>query len=329
MKLLVYSAKGFEKVPLQQASKENIEIVFVTDSLNEQSAKLASGYEAITIFAGDDASTPVLKKLHENGVRYITVRAAGYDNVDVNAAKKLGIRVANVPAYSPYAIAEHGVALMLALNRKLLIADKQVRNNNFTVDHLFGFDVNGKNVGIVGTGKIGCVAAKIYHGFGCKIIANDICKDASLEQSCEVNYVALEELCAVSDIITLHACLTPETKHLINKDNIGLMKKSVILINTSRGAVVNTSDIIDALEGRRIGGYGADVYENEKGVFFYDFSQKDFHDPMLEKLLSIPNVIITPHQAFATHEAIENIAATTFENLCYWMQGQPSPNELT
>jgi D-lactate dehydrogenase len=270
----------------------------------------------------------VLEALHGLGVRYIAIRAAGYDNVGMERAGQLGMKVANVPAYSPNAIAEHAVALMLALNRKLILADRQVHAYNFTVGGLMGFDMHGKTVGIIGTGKIGRVTARILHGFGCRLLGHDIKENASMKEDCQLRYVGLEELYASSDIITLHTPLNPQTAGLINSGSIAKMKPGVMLINTSRGGLVKTTEVIDALARGHISAFGADVYEAERGLFFFDHSAAGLKDPVLKKLLDMPNVLVTPHQAFATHEAMTNIADTSFSNIDCWAHGEASPNEL-
>jgi D-lactate dehydrogenase len=329
MKILFYSVKDFEEQYLHTANNGANEIDLTEKALNSDTVELAKGYEIISIFTGDDASAPVLEKLYSIGVKFIAVRAAGYDNVDISKANELGISVANVPEYSPYAIAEHALALMLALNRKLILANSQVHNHDFTVSKLIGFDMHGKTIGIIGTGKIGSTLIRILQGFGCRLLAYDIKENRELEMKYGVSYVPLHILCRESDIISIHACLNPVTKHMIHKDMIYQMKKGVMLINTSRGACVNTEDILHFLENGHIGYYGADVYEKEKGIFFYDWSGKKLDDTMLKRLLSLPNVLITPHQAFATTEALGNIANTTFYNIFGWVHDGKCDNELT
>ena len=328
MKTIFFSIKDFELRYLQSANTKREHVLLVKEPLSAETAIKAKGFDIVSIFTVDNASALVLELLHNYGVTHISVRAAGYDNIDIAKANQLGIVVANVPEYSPYAIAEHAVALLLALNRKIVMADMQVHEQDFTVGDLIGFDLHGKTVGIIGTGKIGSVLAKIMHGFGCRILAHDIVKNKKLEDEYGVTYVDLPELCSSSSIISLHTCLTPQTKYIINKKTLQLMNPGTILINTSRGACVNTADLIQALQTGRLGCYGADVYENEKGVFFYDHSREELKDPMLKKLLAMPNVLITPHQAFATHEALTNIAATTFYNIDCWRSGKRSENEL-
>jgi D-lactate dehydrogenase len=329
MKIIIYSTKGFECSYLQQANKMNHELTCAEEALNLQTSSLAQGHEAAVVFTGDDVSTGVVEKLHEAGVKYIAIRAVGYDNIDIKRANELGIKVANVPEYSPYAIAEHAVALMLALNRKLILADKQVHHHNFTVGNLVGFDLHQKKVGIVGTGRIGGITAKILNGFGCRLLGYDIVENKELSEKYNLEYVDLKTLCSSSDIITLHTPLNAATKYLINKEILDEMKPGVMLINTARGAVINTEHVIDALENGKIGYLGIDVYEKEKGIFFYDYSKNRITDEMLKKLMSHPNVIITPHQAFATNEALSNIADTTFYNIDCWANNKDSDNELT
>ncbi|MCS6809555.1 MAG: 2-hydroxyacid dehydrogenase, partial [Candidatus Kapabacteria bacterium] len=274
-------------------------------------------------------SAEVLDKLYDAGVRYIALRSAGFNHVDIQRARELGFRVANVPAYSPYAVAEHTVALMLALNRKIVRASNRVRDLNFSLDGLVGFDMNGKTVGIIGTGKIGSVVAKILHGFGCRLLCYDIKPDPELERLYAAVFTDLSTLCAESDIITLHTPLLPETKYLINHERIAQMKKGVMLINTSRGGLVHTADVIEGLKSGHIGYLGIDVYEQEQGIFFYDYSDTILQDDMIARLLTFPNVLITSHQAFLTHTALHNIAETTLYNVSCWAKGLHSEYELT
>ena len=256
------------------------------------------------------------------------MRSAGYNNVHLKTAHKFGLKVANVPEYSPYSIAEHAVAQLQTLNRKIILADKQVHSYNFLQNNLMGFDLNGKTVGIVGTGKIGSVMTKIMHGFGCKILAHDLEPDYRLVQLYDVTYTSLDKLCEQSDIISLHIPLTQENYYLIGKQKLALMKPDVILINTARGALVETKELISALEKKAIGGYCTDVYEKEVGSFFKDNSTEGIKDELLKELLSFPNVLLTPHQGFITKEALTNIAEVTFENLNSWEKGKPCTNEL-
>lgn len=328
MKLLVYSAKDYEIPYLERANTQNIPITYTKDALDSQTAIQAVAFNAISIFSGDDASLVVLEKLWELGVRYITLRSAGYNNIHIKTAKRFGFKVANTPEYSPHAIAEHAVALLLAFNRKIVLADTKVHNYNFSQEGLVGFNLHGKTVGIIGTGRIGSIMVKIMHGFGCKVLACDIMPDQDLVELCDVTYTNLDDLCKKSDIISLHIPLTYENHQLINRNNLVLMKQNAVLINTSRGAIVKTKDLIDTLEKGNIAGYCTDVYEKEKGIFFKDNSKKGLNDEQLKKLLSFPNVLMTPHQAYMTYEALKNIAHITFENLASWEEGRECNNEL-
>ncbi|HEX2608144.1 MAG TPA: 2-hydroxyacid dehydrogenase [Flavisolibacter sp.] len=329
MKVLFYSSKEYELPYLRDVLPPSLDTTFIPELLSAKTAPLCKGYDAISIFTSDDASSEVITLLKKNGIRYISVRAAGYDNVAIQAANRAGIVVGNVPEYSPYAIAEHTVALMLALNRKLIRSHQQVHQHNFTLDHLTGFDLHKKKVGIIGTGRIGSVVAKILHGFGCTLMAYDVNRNQSLEHKYNVFYTSLDTLCSFCDIITIHLPLNEQTRYLINKRLIDQMKRGVMLINTSRGAVIQTKDVLDALPSGQIGYLGLDVYEYEKGVFLYDRSNDKLTDTTLDKLMSYSNVMITPHQAFATEEALSNIAGTTVYNLTSWAAGRISENELT
>jgi D-lactate dehydrogenase len=329
MKILFYSTKDFERSFIKAAAPASFEINYAKESLSVSTASLAKGFDAVSIFSADDASGDVIRALSEAGVKYIAIRASGYDNVDIHVANEKHIRVANVPDYSPNAVAEHAVAMILALNRKIIKANEQVHKQNFSVDNLVGFDLYKKKVGIIGTGRIGRTMARIMHGFGCTLLAYDVNRDQELEHKYNVFYTGLHTLCSMSDIITLHIPLTEKTHYMIDRKLIQTMKRGVMLINTSRGAVIKTQDVLNALPGGEIGGFGTDVYENEKGVFFLDRTGEDLKDPMLKKLLSFSNVLVTPHQAFATHEALKNISETTFANLSGWENDKPVENEIT
>lgn len=304
------------------------DIVFTNKRLDLDTVGLSKGFDAISIFANDDASATILNELYNNKVYHIAIRESGYDNVDLEEAERLQIAVANVPSHFPYAVAEYTVALMLALNRKLILSDRQMHSRNFLSDSLVGFDLHGKTVGIIGLGKIGAKLVEILHGFGCTLLVNDISENIGLQEKFNFRYASLPEICSYADIISLHTPLVPQTRHIINKALIATMKEGVTLINTSRGACVKTVDLIEALESGKLGAYGADVYENEQGLFFHDFSDKIFEDPLLDKLLSFSNVLLTPHQAFATKETLNSMAATTFQNITRWKMDEPSENEL-
>ena len=280
------------------------------------------------MFTNDDASAQVLRELHSLGVKYIAARSAGYDNIDLLEAEILGMRVANAPGYSPYAVAEHAVALILALNRKLVISNDQVHNHNFALGNLVGFDLHGKTAGLIGTGRIGSVMAQIMHGFGCELLAYDINPSGELSKKYGIRFCSLNEVCLRSDIVSIHTPLNQHTKYILNENTFSIMKKGVMIINTARGGVVHTGDLLKYLDKGIIGAYGADVYENERGIFFFDHSDKGIQDKMLKELLQKKNVLITPHQAFATSEALASIADITFYNILEWAAGATPENEL-
>ncbi|OWP62303.1 hydroxyacid dehydrogenase [Hymenobacter amundsenii] len=329
MDITVFSAYGFERPYLTQAAATGHHALhFVALPLTLATAGEAAGSSAVAIFVNDDASAPVLARLWEVGVRYLLVRAAGHDQVDLAAARQLGLRVANVPHYSPYAIAEHALALMLALNRRLRQARAQMIRGDFRLDNVVGFDLHGKTVGIVGCGTIGATLAGLLHGFGCRLLGHDIQTDPALTWRYGLEYVPLDTLCAQSDVISLHAPLTPATRQLINRAQLAKMKPGAMLINTSRGALLDTQAALAAIEAGQLGYLGLDVYEHEKGLFFNDHSQQPPQDALLTRLLACPNVLVTGHQGFLTHEALTNIASTALATLGYWLDGQTPPNEL-
>lgn len=271
----------------------------------------------------------MLEILAAEGVRFLALRTAGFNNVDLKKANELGIKVARVPAYSPYAVAEHTVALMLAMNRKLIRAHQHIMDNNFTLDGLVGFDMHGKTVGIIGTGNIGHIVARILHGFGCKLLAFDSFLNDDLVKELGTKYVSIETLCRESDIITLHVPLTDDTKFIIDTKNIDLMKRGVMLVNTSRGKLVKSEAVIKALKTQQIGFYGMDVYEEEEDLFFEDHSEDILQDDMIARLMTFNNVFITSHQAFLTDTALSNIAETTTYNLNCFEDGKKSENEIS
>jgi D-lactate dehydrogenase len=322
VKVAIFSAKKYDREFLGAANGSRHELRFFEPHLNEETAGLAAGFEAVCVFVNDQVNAAVIETLHSLGVRLIALRCAGYNNVDLVAATKHGLTVVRVPVYSPFAVAEHTVALMLALNRKLHRAYNRVREGNFALDGLLGFDMHDKTVGVIGTGQIGAVVAQIVTGFGCPTLAfdpipNEICR------SLGVRYVELNELFAQADIITLHCPLTPDNKHMINAAAIARMKDGVMLINTSRGALLDTLAIIEALKSGKIGYLGLDVYEEEERIFFEDRSGLILSDDVFARLLTFPNVIITGHQAFFTREALLNIAATTIDNITRFENNQP------
>lgn len=328
MKTAVFSSHKFEKDYLITSNNGQHDLKLIEGHLSEDNVNLAIGCEAACIFVNDDASASVLEKFKNLGIKYIALRSTGYNHVDLEKAKELNLKIANVPAYSPYAIAEHAVAMMLTLNRKLTKAHNRIVEQNFSLDGLVGFNMNGKTVGIIGTGKIGSVVAKILHGFGCKLLAFDPVHNESLKKQFEITYTDCETLCRESDIITLHTPLTKETKYIIDHEYISIMKPTVMIINTGRGGLINTKEIIEALKAGKIGYFGMDVYENEKGLFFEDHSEDILQDDTFARLMTFNNVMITSHQAFLTDTALKNIAKTTIHNLDYFEKGIRSENEI-
>ena len=328
MKTLVYSIHGFDKPFLEKTAQGKHELAFTEKPLNESTSYLAEGYEAVALFTSDNASKEVIEQLFELGVKFIALRSVGYDHVDIRRAKELGIKVANVPAYSPYAIAEHSVALLMALNRKIILSQYLINKNDFRLDNLVGFDLFGKTIGIIGTGKIGSAFANIMKGFGCKLLAYDIEKNEELINKTNISYTSLEELCRHSDVISVNCPLNPSTKYMFNANTFSLMKQGVVFINTSRGGIVNTVDLISALDKGIVSAAGLDVYENEKPIFFYNHTNSNINDEVFQKLRSYSNVLITGHQAFLTNEALQGISDTTIANLSEWEQNKKSENDL-
>ncbi|OGX86768.1 hydroxyacid dehydrogenase [Hymenobacter lapidarius] len=328
MNITIFSAYPFERPFLLAAAQQQYDLNFVDEALTLATAERAVGSVAVAVFVNDDASAPVLERLYALGVRYLLVRAAGYDNVDLPAAHRLGLRVATVPHYSPYAIAEHALALMLALNRHLRQADAQLRRADFRLDHLVGFDLHGKTVGIIGCGTIGGTLAGLLHGFGCRLLGTDVQPNDELTQRYGLEYVPLDTLCALADVISIHAPLTPQTRYMLNERQLATMKRGVMLINTGRGALLDTQAALAALDSGQLGYLGLDVYEHEKGLFFNDHSQQPLQDALLVQLLAHPNVLVTGHQGFLTQEALTSIATTSLETLRCWLSGEAAPNEL-
>lgn len=328
MKVAFFSSKPYDKDFFLSANASfGHQLTFFEPHLNPETVPLAQGFPAVCVFVNDQLSAEVIQALAQQGTRLIALRCAGYNNVNLEAAETHNITVVRVPAYSPYAVAEHAVGLMLALNRKLHRAYFRVREGNFALEGLLGFDMHGKTVGIVGTGKIGAVAAQILHGFGCRILA----VDPYPNEEClhlGVRYVELPELLAQSDIISLHCPLTPDTHHLINAQALSRMKPGVMLINTSRGAIVDTRAMIDGLKSGKIGALGLDVYEEEADLFFEDLSCQVIQDDVFARLLTFPNVMITGHQAFFTREALKSIANTTLTNISTFESGQVCENRV-
>jgi D-lactate dehydrogenase len=328
MKTLVYSIHGFDQASLEKAAKGKHNLTFTDQSLNASTASLANDFEAIALFTSDMANGKVLELLHDYHVKYIALRSVGYDYVDIAKAKSLGIKVANVPAYSPYAIAEHALTLLLALNRKLILSQYLMRIGDYRLDQLIGSDLHGKTIGIIGTGKIGAAFASIMNGFGCELLAYDVIQNEALQSKLNLSYCSLDYLCKNADVISVHCPLNKATQHLFNYHTFLMMKKNVIFINTARGGIVNTVDLIKALEENRLHAVGLDVYEFEKPIFFKNNMTVKIYDDLFLKLKSFSNVLITGHQAFLTNEALEGIAATVINNLDEWQKNKQSLNDL-
>jgi D-lactate dehydrogenase len=327
VKVAVFSTRNYDREYLSAANGSRHELHFFEPHLDEQTAGLAAGFSAVCVFVNDSVTGKVISKLRLLGVGLIALRCAGYNNVDITAAETHGLVVLRVPGYSPYAVAEHAIALMLALNRNLHRAYNRVREGNFALDGLLGFDLHGKTVGIIGTGKIGTVVADILRGFGCPTLAFDPIPNERCRSS-GVRYMNLDELLANSDVITLHCPLTPQNKHIIDAAALRKMKSGVMLINTSRGALIDTMAVIEALKGAKIGYLGLDVYEEEEQIFFEDRSGLIISDDVFSRLLTFPNVIITGHQAFFTREALQKIAATTVANITDFEHGGALENRV-
>lgn len=328
MKVAIFGTQFYERDYFNKFNRNTKhELVFFEESLNAKNANLAKGFEAVCIFVTDTVDGKCIKKLSKLGVKLIDLRSAGYNNVDLELAKKHHIKVVRVPAYSPNAVAEHAVALLLTLNRKTHKAYNQVRENNFSLQNLMGFNLYEKTIGIIGTGKIGRVFCTIMLGFGCKVIANDTNENEDLKQK-GVQYKSLDKLLSESDIISIHCPLTPKTNHLLDKSAFSKMKKGVMIINTSRGAIIHTEEAIVALKKGKIGYLGIDVYENETNLFFKDRSQTIIQDDNFERLSSFNNVLITPHQAFYTQEAVTEITKITLKNFTDFENNAELVNEI-
>ena len=321
MKIAVYNCKDYE-IPLFNASQHSHEFLLLKDPLSLSTIHYAEGCEGIACFVTDCLNADVINHLGRLGIKLIALRSAGFDHVDLDAASTEGICVVRVPRYSPQAIAEFAVTLILTLNRHIIVSYKHGLAHNFSLDGLMGFNLDKKTVGIIGTGHIGSAFAKIMNGFGCRLLAvdpfpNPLCHDVN------VQYVSMDELLRESDIISLHCLLNDETRHMINKATLAQMKNNAMVINTGRGALCDTQALIDALESGQLGYAGLDVYEHEQDLFFKDHSGEMIDDPLFLKLQSLDNVIITPHQAFLTTEAVENIIGTTIANITAYEQGTP------
>lgn len=327
MRILVYSTRPYDREALERANAGRHSIEFAESALDERAAAQAQGFDGVCLFVNDHATPAVIARLAQGGVRLIAQRATGYNNIDLAAAAKYDVTVMRVGFYSPYAVAEHAVALLQTLNRKTHRAYSRVRESNFLLDGLVGMDLHGKTIGVVGTGKIGQAFASIMAGFGCSLLGYDVAHNPACV-ALGMRYVPLSELAAQSDVISLHVPLFPETMHLVNAALLASMKSGVVLINTSRGKLIDTDALVEALKSGRVGAVGLDVYEVEEKLFFRDFSQRIMQDDVFARLVSFPNVLVTAHQAFLTHEALGQIAATTVQNLTDFEEGRDNANVL-
>ncbi|MGB0452284.1 MAG: 2-hydroxyacid dehydrogenase [Bacteriovoracaceae bacterium] len=324
-----FSSNSFEVPFLQKTFEPSLfDCRYLETNLNHQTAELVRDSEIVSLFVEDKADKYVLDIFKERGVRHIALRSAGFNNIDLEYAKKIGISVARVPAYSPHAIAEHTFALILSLNRKIHKSYHRVRDFNFSLNGLTGFDLYKKTIGIIGTGKIGMEVVKIARGFGMKVLAYDKFPNEEVANLTNVQYCDLEELYQNSDIISLHAPLTEETHHLLGEDSFKLMKDGLMLINTSRGGLIDTNSMVQNIKNKKIGSLGLDVYEEEEGVFFKDLSSGILYDDRLARLTTFPNVLITSHQAFLTQEALSEISQTTLKNIESFVNNETNENLL-
>ncbi len=329
MKLALFDTHAYDRESFEAArAGHGHALTYFEPRLTASTAALARGFDAVCSFVNDRVDAPALALLREGGVRLVALRCAGFNHVDLAAAARLELKVTRVPEYSPYAVAEHAVALVLALNRKVHRAYARVREWNFSLEGLVGFDLHGKTVGIVGTGRIGKAAARIFRGFGCEVLAFDAQPDEAFAREHAVTYAPLAQLYAQSDVLSLHVPLTPLTRHLVDAKALGQLKRGAMLVNTGRGALIDSRALIDALKSGQLGAAGLDVYEEEEGIFFQDLSSQVLQDDVLARLLTFPNVLITSHQAFLTREALSNIAHTTLESVTAFERGLPLTCEV-
>lgn len=329
MNVAVFSTRAYDREYFDRFNApDQHQLTYFEASLNSITTNLTLGFEAVCVFVNDVLDGTVVKAIAANGIRVIVLRCAGFNNVDLAAARQNHLRVFRVPSYSPQAVAEHAVALILTLNRKTHKAYNRIRENNFSLEKLLGFNLYGKTVGVIGTGQIGSIFCRIMLGFGCRVIATDVIESTNLK-AIGVAYLPLLELLPLADIVSLHCPLTLNTHHLIDRAGFALMKKGAMLINTSRGAVINTQDAIEALKSGHLGYLGIDVYEQEEHLFFRDLSESIVLDDLIARLMTFPNVLITAHQGFFTREAMEQIATTTLNNLTAFEKGLSSDNEVT
>lgn len=328
MKIAVFDSKSYDIESLSKANKKyGYSLKFFAEHLTIDNVVLTKDFEVVCIFVNDIITKEMLDIMYENGVRLIALRCAGYNNVDFEASFGK-IHIVRVPAYSPYAVAEHAIALMMTLNRKIHKAYTRTRDANFSLPGLLGFDMNGKTAGIIGTGKIAQIVIKILKGFGMRVIAYDLYPNEKAAAELGFEYTSLDGVYAESDIISLHCPLTKDTEYLINSSSIEKMKDGVMIINTGRGKLINTKDLIKGLKKKKIGSAGLDVYEEESDYFFEDKSHQVLDDDVLARLLTFSNVIVTSHQAFFTQEALQNIADTTFENIRDYAKNEELKNEI-
>lgn len=328
MKVAVFSSKPYDQKYFENYNENyNHKLSFFDTNLNSQTTDLTRKSDAVCVFVNDKLNAEVIQKLADNGIRLIALRSAGFNHVDLEAAEKHKIKVTRVPAYSPQAVAEHALALILTLNRKTHKAYNRIKEGNFSLNNLIGFNLHDKTVGVIGTGKIGVAFSRIMLGIGCNVVAYDVQPQESLKRD-GVTYLSLENLYQKADIISLHCPLLPATQHLINNESIAMMKKNLMLINTSRGGLINTEDVITNLKSKKIGYLGIDVYEQEEEVFFEDKSEQIIEDDTLLRLISFPNVLITSHQAFLTSEALTQIAQTVLQNIQDFEKDRPLVNEV-
>ena len=329
MKTALFSAKAYDQESFEATNHTfNHALTFFEPRLTLETAALATGFPAVCVFINDELDAATLRTIAANGTTLIALRCAGFNNIDLDVVKELGITVVRVPAYSPYAVAEHAIGLIMMLNRKLYKAYNRVREDNFALKGLLGFDLHGKTVGVVGTGKIGECFARIMNGFGCKLLAYDVRENSALVDM-GAQYTDLPTLLGQSDVISLHCPLLPSTHHMINADSLKQLKPGAMLINTSRGGLIDTRAAIDALKSRHLGYLGIDVYEAERSLFFEDLSDTVIQDDIFQLLQSFPNVVITAHQAFFTQEAITNIANTTLANISDIEAGKHCAHEVS
>ncbi|GLS04167.1 lactate dehydrogenase [Chitiniphilus shinanonensis] len=328
MRIAVFDSKRYDRIALNDANHAGHELEFFDDRLNKSTVPLAAGFDVVCPFVNDRVDEATLTELKRLGVGHVALRSAGYNGVDIAAAARLGIVVTRVPAYSPEAVAEHVFALLLTLVRKTHRAFNRVRDANFSLDGLVGFNLHGRTFGVVGAGKIGRAALDIANGFGMKLLAYDRTPDPALEQAVGCRFVPLPELLAQADIVSLHAPLFPETRHMISAESLATMKRGAVIINTSRGGLIDSSALLDALKSGQVGGVGLDVYEYEEGVFFEDLSGSAVQDDVLARLTTFPNVVITSHQGFLTDEALAAIAETVMQNVADFAAGKPLVNAV-